>query len=50
MADTKVFLLDGGSLVLDGFHIWWNKGPGGEVRTINHYGFTGGAGVALDWE
>lgn len=32
MADTKVFLLDGGSLVLDGFHIWWNKGPGGEVR------------------
>ncbi|MEO1103794.1 MAG: MBL fold metallo-hydrolase, partial [Pseudomonadota bacterium] len=32
MADTKVYLLDGGSLVLDGFHIWWNKGPGGEVR------------------
>ncbi|SFU19411.1 4-pyridoxolactonase [Sedimentitalea nanhaiensis] len=32
MTDTKVFLLDGGSLVLDGFHIWWNKGPGGEVR------------------
>ena len=32
MANTKVFLLDGGSLVLDGFHIWWNKGPGGEVR------------------
>jgi 4-pyridoxolactonase len=32
MADTKVYLLDGGTLVLDGFHIWWNKGPGGEVR------------------
>lgn len=32
MPDNKVFLLDGGSLVLDGFHIWWNKGPGGEVR------------------
>ena len=32
MPDTKVYLLDGGSLVLDGFHIWWNKGPGGEVR------------------
>lgn len=32
MTDTKVYLLDGGSLVLDGFHIWWNKGPGGEVR------------------
>ena len=32
MPDNKVFLLDGGTLVLDGFHIWWNKGPGGEVR------------------
>lgn len=32
MSDTKVYLLDGGSLVLDGFHIYWNKGPGGEVR------------------
>ncbi len=32
MTNTKVYLLDGGSLVLDGFHIWWNKGPGGEVR------------------
>ncbi|CAN5231497.1 4-pyridoxolactonase [soil metagenome] len=32
MTDTKVFLLDGGSLVLDGFHVFWNRGPGGEVR------------------
>ncbi|WP_112322922.1 4-pyridoxolactonase [Oceanibium sediminis] len=32
MPDNKVYLLDGGTLVLDGFHIWWNKGPGGEVR------------------
>ncbi|XWN31435.1 MAG: N-acyl homoserine lactonase family protein [Devosia sp.] len=32
MSDTKVYLLDGGTLVLDGFHIFWNKGPGGEVR------------------
>lgn len=32
MADTKVFLLDGGSLVIDGFHIMWNRGPAGEVR------------------
>ncbi len=32
MADTKVFLLDGGSLVLDGFHVYWNRGPGGEIR------------------
>jgi 4-pyridoxolactonase len=32
MADTKVYLLDGGTLVLDGFHIYWNRGPGGEIR------------------
>ncbi len=32
MADTKVYLLDGGSLVLDGFHVFWNRGPAGEVR------------------
>lgn len=32
MSETKVFFLDGGSLALDGFHMWWNQGPGGEVR------------------
>ncbi|HKY95100.1 MAG TPA: N-acyl homoserine lactonase family protein [Kiloniellales bacterium] len=32
MSDTKVYLLDGGSLVIDGFHVFWNRGPGGEVR------------------
>lgn len=32
MSDTKVYLLDGGSLVLDGFHVFWNRGPGGEIR------------------
>ena len=32
MPDTKVYLLDGGSLVLDGFHVYWNRGPGGEIR------------------
>jgi 4-pyridoxolactonase len=32
MTQTKVFLLDGGSLVLDGFHVYWNRGPGGEIR------------------
>lgn len=32
MSDTKVSLLDGGSLVLDGFHVYWNRGPAGEVR------------------
>ena len=32
MTDTKVYLLDGGTLVLDGYHVFWNRGPGGEVR------------------
>ena len=32
MANTKVYLLDGGTLVIDGFHVFWNRGPGGEVR------------------
>ena len=32
MAATKVFLLDGGSMVLDGFHMYWNRGPAGEIR------------------
>jgi 4-pyridoxolactonase len=32
MSDTKVHLLDGGTLVIDGFHAFWNRGPGGEVR------------------
>ena len=32
MMDTKVYLLDGGSLVIDGFHMFWNRGPSGEVR------------------
>jgi len=32
MAETRVYLLDGGSLVIDGFHIFWNRGPAGEVR------------------
>ena len=32
MSDTKVYLLDGGSLVIDGFHVFWNRGPAGEVR------------------
>jgi len=32
MNETKMYLLDGGSLVIGGFHIFWNRGPGGEVR------------------
>jgi 4-pyridoxolactonase len=32
MTDTKVYLLDGGTLVIDGFHVFWNRGPAGEVR------------------
>ena len=32
MTDTKVYLLEGGTLVIDGFHVFWNRGPAGEVR------------------
>jgi 4-pyridoxolactonase len=32
MPANKVYLLDGGSLVIDGYHLYWNKGPAGEVR------------------
>ncbi len=32
MPDTKVYLLDGGTLVIDGYHAFWNRGPGGELR------------------
>ena len=27
MSDTKVYLLDGGSLVLDGYHVFWKPWP-----------------------
>lgn len=29
---SRVYLLDGGTLVIDGYHLYWNVGPGGEVR------------------
>jgi 4-pyridoxolactonase len=32
MPANRVYLLDGGTLVIDGFHLFWNKGPAGEVR------------------
>jgi len=32
MPETKVYLLDGGTLVIDGFHAFWNRGPAGEIR------------------
>ncbi len=32
MPANKVYLLDGGTLVIDGFHLFWNKGPAGDVR------------------
>ena len=32
MADTKVYILDGGTLVIDGYQAFWNRGPGGELR------------------
>ncbi len=30
--DVRVYLLDGGTLVIDGYHLYWNVGPGGPVR------------------
>src|SRR6516164_2953362 len=32
MTETKVYLLDGGTLVMDGLHAFWNAGPSGEIR------------------
>ena len=32
MSETKVYLLDGGTLVMDGLHSFWNAGPSGEIR------------------
>ena len=32
MSDTKVYLLDGGTMVMDGLHAFWNAGPSGEIR------------------
>jgi 4-pyridoxolactonase len=32
MSETKVYLLDGGTLVMDGLHAFWNAGPSGEIR------------------
>ena len=32
MSDTKVYLLDGGTLVIDGYHVFWNRGPAGDIR------------------
>ena len=32
MSDTKVYLLDGGTLIMDGLHAFWNAGPPGEIR------------------
>ena len=32
MSANKIYLLDGGTLVIDGYHAFWNRGPGGELR------------------
>jgi 4-pyridoxolactonase len=32
MSETKIYLLDGGTLVMDGLHAFWNAGPSGEIR------------------
>ncbi len=31
-ANVRVYLLGGGTLVIDGYHLYWNAGPGGPVR------------------
>ena len=30
-SNVRVYLLDGGTLVIDGYHLYWNAGPGGPV-------------------
>jgi 4-pyridoxolactonase len=30
--NVRVYLLDGGTLVIDGYHLYWNACPGGPVR------------------
>ena len=30
--NVRVYLLDGGTLVIDGYHLYWNAGPGCPVR------------------
>jgi 4-pyridoxolactonase len=32
MSETRIYLLDGGTLVMDGLHAFWNAGPSGEIR------------------
>jgi 4-pyridoxolactonase len=32
MKPTHVFILDGGSLAIDGYKVYWNRGPSGDIR------------------
>ncbi len=32
MKQTRVCLLDGGSLAIDGYKVYWNRGPSGDIR------------------
>ena len=32
MKPTRVSLLDGGSLAIDGYKVYWNRGPSGDIR------------------
>ena len=32
MKATRVFILDGGSLAIDGYKVYWNRGPSGDIR------------------
>jgi 4-pyridoxolactonase len=32
MKKTRVYILQGGDLAIDGYRLWWNQGPSGDVR------------------
>ncbi|MCL5736591.1 MAG: N-acyl homoserine lactonase family protein [Actinobacteria bacterium] len=32
MKPTRLFILNGGSLAIDGYKVYWNRGPGGDIR------------------
>jgi hypothetical protein len=34
MSKTKVYLLDGGSICVDGYILFWNQGPSGPCRFL----------------
>ena len=34
MSDTKVYLLDGGTLVIDGYHVFWIPWSAAAIRPV----------------